>query len=332
MMRAKPKEGAGGGPAGAAVASVTYHLPAEGLREAITSYYLVKVSGPGVVRDQIFPEWPNFRMILSGEWTADFPDQPTQPVPQMGLTGALERSVWVTGTAGLMVGVGLMPQGWPRLIKASASDFTNRMGTMNEALGTAADLLYLRLHETVECGGDDNAIYSLLDRVFLSLLREAPESKLVAKAHAALQDPTLQTVSDWAEAVDLSSRQLERFALKYFGLSPKRLLRRQRVLRTLAAMRETGEGTWSQALDGQFTDQAHFIHEFTYYMGMSPGAYLARTQPFMAEAWKRRKELLGAPVQVLQPPSNARVLSPPLIDRLSSAMSRFYNSWRAKPP
>ena len=45
-------------------ASVTYHLPAEPLRAAITTYYLVKVTGPGVVRDQFVPEWPNFRLIL----------------------------------------------------------------------------------------------------------------------------------------------------------------------------------------------------------------------------------------------------------------------------
>src|SRR5438128_1163586 len=97
-----------------ATASVSYHLPAPALREAITTYYLVKIEGPGVVRDQIFPEWPNFRLMLGCDWTADFPDEPTQPVPMDGVTGALERAVWVQGTAGLMVGVGLMPQGWPR--------------------------------------------------------------------------------------------------------------------------------------------------------------------------------------------------------------------------
>jgi hypothetical protein len=37
-------------------------------------------------------------------------------------------------------------------------------------------------------------------------------------------------------------------------------------------------------------------------MGMTPKAYVARVAPFMAEAWKRRKALLGSPVQVLQPP------------------------------
>ena len=308
-MRAKPDMEAGGGPQGATVASVTYRLPAEGLRGAITTYYLVKVSGPGTVRDQIFPEWPNFRMILSGRWDAQFPEQPPEQLPTNGMSGALERALWVEGSAGLIVGVGLMPQGWPRLTTQPADAFTNRLAPLAEVLGPVAEDLYRRLQAAAADGGGDEALYAVLDEVLSAILRDFAETDLVAAAHAALQDPGVHSVSDWAGALGLSSRQLERVSMKHFGLSPKRLLRRQRLLRTLAAMRETDEGTWTQALDGQFTDQAHFIHEFSYYMGATPGQYLARPQPIMGEAWKRRKALLGSPVQVLQPPTDARSLT-----------------------
>jgi len=265
---------------GLTTASVTYHLPAEGLREAITTYYLVKVTGPGTVSDQIFPEWPNFRLILSGEWEAKFPDVDTEPVPADGVTGALERAVWVTGSAGLIVGVGLMPQGWPRFTDRPADAFTNRMRPLADAIGPLSDDLRARLCAAAPSG--DEALFAVLDEVLTARMTDAPEAAMVAAAHTALQDPAVQTVADWADAFDLSSRQLERFSRRYFGLPPKRLLRRQRLLRTLAAMREANEGTWTQFLDQQFADQAHFIHEFNYYMGMSPSAYLARTQPFMA--------------------------------------------------
>jgi AraC-like DNA-binding protein len=298
-MGLKPDHGPDVAAVDATVASVTYHLPAPALREAVTTYYLVKVSGAGTVRDQIFPEWPNFRVILSGDWTADFPDEPTAPVPVDGVTGTLERAVWVTGSAGLMVGVGLMPQGWPRLTAASADAFTNRMRPLADALGPASDLLHRRLAAAAPSG--DEALFAVLDDVLSSLLTDAPEAALVAAAHAALQERNVRTVTDWAGAIGMSARRLERFSQRFFGLPPKRLMRRQRVLRTLAAMREADGGTWSHALDAQFTDQAHFIHEFNYYMGTSPKAYLARPQPIMAEAWKRRKALLGSPVQVLQP-------------------------------
>jgi AraC-like DNA-binding protein len=287
-------------------ASVTYHLPAEPLRGAITTYYMVKVTGPGVVWDQIFPEWPNFRIILKGEWNAHFPGDPDQPVPTLGMSGALERALWAGGSAGLMIGVGLMPQGWPRFTTLSADATTNLLLPLADVLGApVADDLYARLSKVYRAGGDDAALYAVLDEVFLAVVTERPEAAAVAAAHAALQDPHVQMVADWAERVGLTARTLERFSLKYFGLSPKRLLRRQRILRTLAAMREKPDGTWTEMLDAQFADQAHFIHEFNYYMGATPGAYLAREQPFMADAWNRRKALLGSPVQVLQPPSKA---------------------------
>ncbi len=292
--------------AGATTASVTYHLPAQALRGAITTYYLVKVTGPGTVWDQIFPDWPNFRIILEGEWNAHFPGEADQPVPTLGMSGALERALWAGGSAGVMVGVGLMPQGWPRFTTLSADATTNLLLPLSDVLGPAvADDLYARLRAAYRSGGGDAALYAVLDEVLLSIIVDRPEAAAVGAAHAALQDPQVQMVADWADRVGLSARTLERFSLKYFGLSPKRLLRRQRILRTLAAMREKPDGTWTEMLDAQFADQAHFIHEFNYYMGATPGAYLAREQPFMAEAWNRRKALLGSPVQVLQPPSKS---------------------------
>src|SRR4249920_3167624 len=141
-----------------ASASVTYALPAEPLRTAITTYYTVRVTGPGTVRDQIFPEWPNFRLILSGRWEAKFPDVPVEPVPMAGVTGALERAVWVEGTAGIMVGVGLMPQGWPRLTLSPADEFTNQMRPMTDCLGPVADTLYARLQAAAPEG--EGALYA----------------------------------------------------------------------------------------------------------------------------------------------------------------------------
>jgi AraC-like DNA-binding protein len=282
-----------------ATAQVTYRAPAAELRGAITSYYLVQVTGRGMVEDQLYPEWPNFRVTLSGGWLAKFPGSDWAPVPRANVTGALERALPVRGSEGLLVGVGLMPQGWPRLVGVDASGFANRTRPLADAIGPVAGALQERL--TAAAADGDGAIYAVLDETFAGLLRPAPDADLVRAAHATLQDPGVRTVADWAEAMGLSSRQLQRISLKVFGVSPKRLLRRQRVLRTLAAMVEAPEGTWTQFLDDQYVDQAHFIREFRHYMGVTPQAFLARPSSFMAEAWRRRKAALGYPVQVLQP-------------------------------
>jgi AraC-like DNA-binding protein len=282
-----------------ATAQVTYRAPAPELRGAITSYYLVRVTGGGMVEDQLYPEWPNFRVTLSGEWRAKFPSSDWAPVPRANVTGALERALPVRGSEGLLVGVGLMPHGWPRLVGVDASGFANCTRPLADAIGPVAGALQERLTAAATDGED--AIYAVLDETFAGLLRPAPDADLVRTAHATLQDPGVRTVSDWAEAMGLSPRQLERKSLQVFGVSPKRLLRRQRVLRTLAAMVEAPQGTWTQFLDDQYVDQAHFIREFRHHMGITPKAFLARPSSFMAEAWRRRKAALGYPVQVLQP-------------------------------
>src|SRR6185312_10809237 len=105
---------------------------------------------------------------------------------------------------------GLMPQGWPRLTERPANQFTDRLAPLSEALGSVADELYARL----KAADGDAAIYAVLGE----LLTERPEAALVAQAHAALQDPQVQTVADWAGRFGLSSRQLERFSQRYFGL------------------------------------------------------------------------------------------------------------------
>ena len=47
-------------------------------------------------------------------------------------------------------------------------------------------------------------------------------------------------------------------------------------------MRETDEGTWSQALDGQFTDQAHFIRDFKAFTDRTPGEFAREMRSIQA--------------------------------------------------
>ena len=288
-------------------ATVSFHLPAPVLQHAISTYYVLHVAGSQEVEDIVHPEWANVRLILSGSWRARFVGRPVESVPVAAVSGTLERGALVWGTPGVMMGAGLLPDGWVRLTGKPADAFANRLRPLADAFDGGADDLVPALRAAV---GHDDAL-AVLDRYFSDRLDQRPAAPpIVRAAHAALVDPSTRSVETWAAGLDLSTRQLERLCLRYFGLRPKRLLRRQRFLRTLAAMREVPPGSWSGVIDAQYVDQPHFIREFHYFLGMSPRAYFARPQPFMRQAGDRRKALLGSPVQGLHAPAPAESRAP----------------------
>jgi AraC-like DNA-binding protein len=282
-------------------ATVRFHLPAAPLRDAISSYYILRILGPGVVEDIIHPEWANPRLVLSGQWQVRFGgESQLETLPDAALTGMLERGAVVRGSPGVLVGLGILPAGWVRLSGQPAGDFANRLRPLADALGPGVETL-LAMLRTAQTEG---AMVGMLDAWFEALIAARPPAPpIIARIHAGLVTSQPRSVEGWADDLALSSRQLERLCERYFGISPKRLLRRQRFLRTLAAMRDTPQGAWSGLIDSHFVDQSHFIREFHHYLGMSPSAYFARTQPFMREAGDQRIALHGAPVQGLHAPT-----------------------------
>lgn len=283
------------------IASVRFHLPAEGLRTAISTYYVLRIPGPEAVEDIIHPEWANVRLVLSGSWRVRFVGRDEEePLAEAAMSGPLERGVLARGEPGVLIGLGILPEGWVRLTGQPAAGFAGRLRPLTEAFGEGAAALVPALRQA----GSEGAAIAVLDRYFEDLIADRPPAPAVVnQALAALVRSQPRSVEDWAKTLDVSSRQLERLCNQYFGFTPKRLLRRQRFLRTLAAMRDLPPGQWSGVIDAHYVDQPHFIREFHYYLGMSPRAYFARPQPFMREAGDQRMALLGSPVQGLHEPS-----------------------------
>jgi methylphosphotriester-DNA--protein-cysteine methyltransferase len=147
---------------------------------------------------------------------------------------------------------------------------------------------------------DDAALVAALDAWFRGLVAgAAPPDAALVTAHEALLDPDVRSVADWARRLGRSTRQTERLALTYFGMSPKALLRRQRFLRSFAAIREQPPGRWGRMIDPGYVDQSQFIRDFRYFMGMPPSAYFARDVSFLRAAGKARAALLGDPLHGL---------------------------------
>jgi AraC-like DNA-binding protein len=93
--------------------------------------------------------------------------------------------------------------------------------------------------------------------------------------------PETTSIAAVTGAVGLSARAfIERFKTEV-GLTPKRYCRILRFQRALGRAHRGQRIDWIQvALDSGYFDQAHFIHDFRAFAGLTPTAYLAARTEF----------------------------------------------------
>jgi AraC-like DNA-binding protein len=84
-----------------------------------------------------------------------------------------------------------------------------------------------------------------------------------------------------ASELNMSRRNLERQFVEWVGISPKSFAGISRIKKTLELIEENSDLTWGHVVkELEFTDQAHFIHEFRKYTGKSPSEYFKSTSDF----------------------------------------------------
>lgn len=90
----------------------------------------------------------------------------------------------------------------------------------------------------------------------------------------AMSDTTIATVTQLAAALDVSTRQLQRIAKKYIGMSPLGLIKRRRIQEAADLLRSDPSTDISAlAHDLGFADHAHFSNEFRQVLGLTPKQY-----------------------------------------------------------
>jgi len=84
------------------------------------------------------------------------------------------------------------------------------------------------------------------------------------------------SVDSLVDKAGISNRQLARRFDKYIGLSPKEFIRISKFIGSLDMMNYAkGKSLTDIAIDSGYYDQAHFIHDFREFSGMTPTDYLA---------------------------------------------------------
>jgi AraC-like DNA-binding protein len=179
-----------------------------------------------------------------------------------------------------LMGVVLRPGGAFGLLGASALEFCDRSVALDLVWGSQATPLLEQLRDAASAGER----LRILEAAIADRTRR--DGKAIHPAvDYALQvfnnAPHIRTVADVSREIGWSRRWFSHAFSEQVGMTPKRycrLMRFQKVVRQIASDQPVD---WVDvALAGDFCDQAHLVHEFRAFSGLSPERYLRAERPF----------------------------------------------------
>lgn len=221
-------------------------------------------------------------------WTSSQGATPDPPVVMV--SGPTHFSVHMKAPTGMtIIGAGLLPLGWARLVRASAEEIADRCIDARGLWGRHVD----GIQDAVAEARSDVRRVALFDRFLCDLLVRGPGI-----------DPRIAAVDDWvatvpradvddlARLIGLSPRQMRRLTLASHGSSPKLLASKYRALRAASLIGAGYADGWRDVADG-FADQAHLIRNFRRFVGHTPRA-LSGEETRVARDLMRAKWQAGA--------------------------------------
>jgi AraC-like DNA-binding protein len=174
-----------------------------------------------------------------------------------------------------LIGVRFRAGGGFPFFGVPAGELHNLCVPLDALWGTAAAQLREQLHEARTAA----ARFDILEQVLLQRLRAGRlRSPVVRYAIGRFKDPTQDTsVAAVVERTGFSQRHFIATFRDEVGLTPKVFARITRFRRVIDSLRDSSNVDWSAlALECGYFDQAHFIHDFRDFAGISPSVYLQR--------------------------------------------------------
>lgn len=296
-----------GGPArstGGAVPSVRsrFHPPPERFDGCFTTFYHLDLDtgAGGPVEDYLQPEWGNIRFFAGACPEAEIGASRVADT-RFTATGPSSRPCHFRLGTSRMWGIGFLPVGWARFIEVDAEALANVVcdGEAHPAFARFAPLTEVLCDPEATLEEQYDAILDGMDR----LMRPNRDEPKIVRVHEALVSGECATVSQLADAGGMSIRTLERVCARYFGFTPKLLMRRQRFMRSLTAFMLREGSRWTEAMDGEYHDQAQFSREFREFMTMNPSEYAALDHPILSAFMEARAKAWGSAAQTLDKPA-----------------------------
>ena len=278
---------------------LAYHrAPAPDLAPWIARLFVTAVGQPEgqTLRCGLFNDTPFVRLIVRGDWTGQTASGPIQCSRGALLFGPHSRRmpIEVRGPFATF-GFALTP---------------GALGVLGDPWGTVepdcialvpADGAWAEWSEVADLGAREPEewlgwLEAVLRAHVAAVGAPEPDPLALALDRAALVEPA-ETIGAFAHRHGVSTRRVERMARRDFGLSPKQVMRRARVLDMASQLLGFADAAEAEEQALRYYDQSHQIRDFRALLGCTP-RQLARTpQPILTLGLEprqaRRLELLG---------------------------------------
>ena len=174
-----------------------------------------------------------------------------------------------------LVGVHFKPGGAFPFLGAPLVELRNTAAPLDALWGSIAR----QLRDEVGDAHTDGARCEIVSRVLMLQGRNRLQHHR-AVDHALREFtrvPLMRTLADVSAATGLSQRRFIQLFTEEVGLTPKVFCRIRRFQHAIRTAHRTGIVNWSElALDCGYFDQAHLIHDFQAFSGLTPAAWAAQ--------------------------------------------------------
>lgn len=278
---------------------LAYHrAPADDLAPWIARMFVTRVWQPpeNTIHCGLLSDTPFVRLMLGGDWVGEAANARIERSRGALLFGPHSQRMPISVTGPFAtIGFALRPGAlaalghpWGRI----ATDFVTDID------GSGAWRTWSEGHEFAAVSHEAALLRLEEDLRALVARRGAPPPDPLAAAldEAAFADPG-EPIGTFAARHETTTRRVARMAARDFGLNPKAVMRRARVLDMASQLLGFADSAEAEEHSLRFYDQSHQIRDFRALMGMTPRELDARPRPILTLGLEtrqaRRLEVLG---------------------------------------